>query len=80
VATLKASTGALESKSAGDATYNRIENELATLGNARDLVAGQMRRLLLGAAFGGHRIDVTMAQRLIQQGDRLLGEAATLAA
>jgi hypothetical protein len=38
-----------------------------------------MRRLLLSAAFGGHSINVATAQRLIQQGDRLL-EAATLAA
>ena len=80
LATLTASTRALASKSSGDATYTRIEFQLAALGNARDFVAGQMRRLLLGAAFGGHSIDVAAAQRLIKKGDQLLGEAATLAA
>jgi len=80
LATLKASTRALESKAPGDATYNRIENELAALGNTRDFVAGQMRRLLVGAAFGGHSINIAVAQRLIQKGDQLLGEAETLAA
>jgi hypothetical protein len=39
-----------------------------------------MQRLLLRAAFDGHSINVGMAQRLIRQGDQLLGEAATLAA
>jgi hypothetical protein len=80
LATLKASTRALASNSAQDAAYTRIENQLAALGNARDSIAGQMRRLLLGAAFGGDSINVAKARSLIKKGDQLLGRAATLAA
>jgi hypothetical protein len=80
LATLKASTRALASNSTGDATYTSIENQLAALGNARDIVAGQMRTLLLGAAFGGHGINVGKAKSLIKKGDQILGEAVTLAA
>jgi hypothetical protein len=78
--TLRASTRALASNSAGDATYTGIENQLAALGDARDVVAGQMRTLLLGAAFGGHSVNVAKVKALIKKGDQLLGQAATLAA
>jgi hypothetical protein len=78
--TLTASTRALASHSAGDATYNRIEDQLRHLGEQRDDVAAQARGLLLGAAFDGRSLSVAKAAALIRQGDQLLGEAAALAA
>jgi hypothetical protein len=77
--TLRASTRALSSNSAGDATYTKIENALQSLGARRDAVGGQMRALLDGAAFDGHTLNVAKARSLIKQGDQLLGEAAVLA-
>jgi hypothetical protein len=78
--TLTASTRALASHSAGDATYTRIENQLEHLGQRRDDVAGQMRALLLGAAFDGRSLNDERAGELIREGYQLLGAAATLAA
>jgi hypothetical protein len=78
--TLQASTRALASVSPGDATFNRIESQLRQLGTARDALAAQMRSALLGAAFSGHPVDESHARALIGQGERLLGEAAVLAA
>jgi hypothetical protein len=77
--TLRASTRALASSSAGDATYNKIENALQSLGARRDAVGGQMRALLDAAAFDGHKLPTGKARKLIEQGDQLLGEAAVLA-
>ena len=78
--TLRASTRALASASPGDVTYIRIENALQRLGAARDTVGGQMRAMLLGAAFAGRPLDVRAARALIRRGDRLLGQAAVLGA
>jgi len=78
--TLTASTRALASHSAGDATYTGIESNLAHLGQRRDEVAAQMRGLLLGAAFDGRSLRGDRAAQLIREGDELLGQAATLAA
>ena len=78
--TLTASTRALASHSAGDATYTRIENALQHLGEHRDDVAAQMRALLLGAAFDGRTLTEHKAAELIREGYELLGQAATLAA
>jgi hypothetical protein len=78
--TLRASTSALESTSPGDTTYATIENQVQRLGAQRDAIGARMRTLLLGAAFGGRTLNVTEANALIRQGDRLIGEAAVLAA
>ena len=78
--TLRASTHALASSSARDATYTKIENALQRLGNERDAVGGQMRALLLGAVFHGQTLNVAKARSLIRRGDRLIGQAAVLAA
>jgi hypothetical protein len=78
--TLKASTRALASDSPKDATYVGIEKRLAQLGQQRDTIAAKMRVLLLGAAFDGRTLNVPQAKVLINKGDQLLGEAATLAA
>ncbi len=78
--TLQASTRALASASPGDATYTKIESQLQKLGAARDALAARMRLVLLGAAFYGRHFGAADAQSLIAQGERLLGEAAVLAA
>ena len=78
--TLRASTRALVSNSAGDARYTRIENELQRLGARRDAVAARIHALLLGAAFDGRTLNVAQARALTRQGDRVLGAAAVLAA
>jgi len=39
-----------------------------------------MRALLLGAAFHGQTLNVAKARSLIRRGDRLIGQAAVLAA
>jgi hypothetical protein len=76
--TLQASTRALASDSPGDATYTRIESRLQQLGLARDAIAGQMRALLLAAAFGGQPVNRDAAIRLIGQGGRLLNAARAI--
>lgn len=78
--TLRASTRALASTSPGDATYTATENQLQQLGAARDGVAGQIRSLLDGAAFGHQPVNTRPAQALIQQGEQVLAAAAHLAA
>jgi hypothetical protein len=79
LSTLTASTKALASVSPGDTVYNTIENQLIDLGQQRDTVAGQMRDLLLGAAFRGQELPVAQANELISEGDQLLRNAAQLA-
>jgi hypothetical protein len=76
--TLQASTRGLASDSPGDATYTRIESQLQQLGVARDAIAGQMRALLLAAAFGGQPVNPGAAIRLIGQGDMLLNAARAI--
>ena len=78
--TLRASTRALASSSPGDQTYTRIESQLQGLGAARDTLAARMREVLLGAAFDGRRAGAQDVRSLIAQGERLLGQAAVLAA
>ncbi|HWG60914.1 MAG TPA: hypothetical protein VG253_04305 [Streptosporangiaceae bacterium] len=77
--TLRASTRALASNSAGDKTYTAIEKQLQRLGAQRDAIAGQMRSGLLAAAFAGSPINAQHARALIMQAERLLGRAAVLA-
>jgi hypothetical protein len=80
LATLTASTRALASRSPGDATYTSIENQLSSLGTARNALAAQMQALLMGAEFGGKPVSASAAASLISQGHRLLTQARTLAA
>ena len=80
LATLAASTRAIESGSASDdSTYNALENELASLISRRDALAGQMIKLLEGAEFSGRSISEGQAQSLVAQGQALLAEANALA-
>ena len=80
LATLTASTRALASVSAKDATYKIIERQLRQLAERRDVIAAQMRTLLLAAAFYNRTLPVALGKALIKQGEQVLGEAATLAA
>jgi len=77
--TLKASTQALASDSPGDATYNRIEGQLQNLGSDRDSVAMRIRAVLDAAAFDDQSLNEGQAQRLLQQGEHVLDQAALLA-
>jgi hypothetical protein len=77
--TLTASTRALASNSAHDASYTGIENQLASLGSARAALAAQMQALLTGAEFGNTRINATAAWKLIFQGNAMLAQTAALA-
>lgn len=78
--TLKASTRALASGSPGDHTYTSIENQLVSLGAARDALAAQMQEALLGAEFGGQPLSGDAARTLIAAGHDLLAQADALAA
>jgi hypothetical protein len=61
-ATLVASTKALESTSAGDATFLSVEGQLRALAVARDHLAGLVKGELEGAAFEGTPIVAASAQ------------------
>src|SRR6266540_1691590 len=63
--TLKASTKALASNDAGDATYNSIEGQIESLTSQRDALANQIKAVLKGAEFDGHAITSQQAQQLI---------------
>ena len=78
--TLAASTQALASDSAGDATYTSIENQLVRLGAARDALAAKMQAALVGAEFGGQPLSGHAARMLIAAGNNLLAQADALAA
>lgn len=75
MATLKASTKALASNDAGDATYNNIEGQIQTLTSQRDALVAQMVGLLDGAEFNGQSFSDAQAQSLIAQGQTLLNQA-----
>jgi hypothetical protein len=82
--TLAASTRALASNAAGDATYTTIEGQLTSLGSARDALATQIQGLLIGAEFGGQPLSTTKSgkkalSKLIAQGNGLLAQADALA-
>jgi hypothetical protein len=81
--TLTASTRALASNSPGDSVYSGIENQLASLGAARDALVAQMQAVLIGAEFGGKPISgksaTKAAKKLISAGSALLGQADALA-
>jgi hypothetical protein len=77
--TLAASTRALASDSPGDVAYTTLEEQLASLGAARDALAAQMQAALLGAEFGGQPLGGKTARKLITAGQGLLAQADALA-
>jgi hypothetical protein len=80
LATLQASTRAIESGSASDdSTYTNLENQLASLTSERNALAGRMISLLEGAEFSGQPISEQQAQSLAARGQALIAEANALA-
>jgi hypothetical protein len=78
---LAASTRALASgSSTDDSTYVAISNRIAALTAQRDTLAGQMRDVLNGAAFGGQRYSTQQLESLTMQGRTLLMQAHQLGA
>ena len=63
--TLKASTRALASNDAGDATYTTIEGQIDNLTSQRNALAAQIIGLLNGAEFNSHTFNDAQAQQLI---------------
>jgi hypothetical protein len=78
MAVLRASTKALASNDAGDATYNSIEGQIQSLTSQRDALVGQMNALLDGAEFNGQAFGDGLARALIAQGQNLLDQANAL--
>ena len=80
LATLQASTRAIESGSASDdSMYTNLENQLAALIGERNALAAQMIGLLEGAEFDRQPITEQQAQALVAQGQALIAEATALA-
>jgi hypothetical protein len=78
---LRVSTAALASgNDSSDATYSAYEAMVANWTARRDALAGQMKAMLEGAAFGGRAINERQAQSLIVQAGALLAESALFAA
>jgi len=73
--TLQISTAALASNSASDATYTRLENDIAGFTSQRDALAGQMKSMLEDAEFNGASINEQHARDLISQANSLLSAA-----
>jgi hypothetical protein len=78
--TLTASTHALSSNSAGDATYNTIENQLVTLTNQRNALAADIRAGLNSAQFDGVKLSENQIKAWTQASDDLIAQAQALAA
>jgi len=78
--TLRASTAALASDSAGDATYRHISDQIRDLGTQRDVLAGKIRLAMDGAAFEGQKIKDKTARDWIDQANALIEAAHALAA
>ncbi len=66
-ATLQASTNAVESTSAGDATYIHTNQALTALDNVRDALAGKIKGELEAAAFSGAPVPGASAQAVACQ-------------
>jgi hypothetical protein len=66
------STVALNGSDPNDATYNRLESQLADITVARNAIASQMLVLLENAEFNGQPIRERDAVPLIVQADLLL--------
>jgi hypothetical protein len=75
---LDASTTALKSDDAGDATYNAIEDRIASLTDERDALAGDIKQQLDAAAFDGQPLDEAQAKNEIAQANSLIGQAQSL--
>jgi hypothetical protein len=79
LASLKASTRALESNDPNDATYTSIEAQLQALGSQRDDVATAISSVLEGAEFNGQALNEQQAKSLIDQAQGLITRMNNLA-
>jgi hypothetical protein len=79
LATLAASTTALESNSNGDQQYNNLESALASLGAQRDALAHQIASELEGSVFNGQSLNEQQAKAQIVQAQKLIAQAQQLA-
>ena len=77
-ATLKASTVALESNTAGDATYTSIEGSIQSLTTQRDALATLIKTALNSATFDGTPVNPAQAQSWIDQANALITQAQAL--
>jgi hypothetical protein len=78
MATLKASTKALASNDAGDATYTSIEGQIQSLTTRRDALATEIKGVLDGAEFKGQPFGVLKALLLVVRANVLLDQANRL--
>jgi hypothetical protein len=79
LASLQASTVALQSNDAGDLTYSNIETQLASFTSQRDALAAQILPLLEAAEFNNQPISDEQAAGLIQQAQTLLANVQAFA-
>ena len=78
--TLVASTAALSSNSAGDATYTTIEGEIQDLTNQRNALAAEIRAGLNDAEFNDTKLSEDQIDGWIVRSNALLAQAHDLAA
>jgi hypothetical protein len=74
---LKVSTFALSSNDPN--TYLTLEQEIRGWTATRDAIAGQMKAMLEGAAFGGKAINEKQAKSLISQAQSLIDQVSSVA-
>jgi hypothetical protein len=78
--TLVASTTALSSNSAGDATYATIEGEIQSLTDQRNALAAEIRAGINDAEFNGRKLSEHQIRDWIVRANDLLAQAHELAA
>ena len=76
--TLTASTRALSSNDAGDATYTSLESQIADLTTQRDALVAEIRAGI-NSAETGTNLDENQIKGWIQRSDDLLAQAQALA-
>jgi hypothetical protein len=76
--TLRASTKALASNDAGDATYILLEAQIQSFTAQRDALATQIKGVLDGAEFGGQPFTTAQAAPLIAQANQLIAAARNI--
>jgi len=76
--TLRASTKALASNDAGDATYILLEAQIQSLTAQRDALATQIKAVLDNAEFGGQPFTTAQAAPLITQANQLIAAARNI--
>ena len=73
---LSVSTYALKSDSTGDRVYQNLENEIASWTVQRDKLTAQIKSMLEGAEFDNRDINAEQTERIIREGQKLLGRAS----